>query len=156
MSYLISQDPRVNLFDAVNAARDDVRIVGRLKGAFADLISKTLWEAGIDQNKLRGLRIRRDLAIDPRDAAALRDEIAEVEARIATLPQHLPLDTREDIAMWEGQLRLAERGYDDKQIAGIKSRIASLMTPPTLADIAAAGARVDAAIAEAGKPLVLA
>jgi hypothetical protein len=62
------------------------------------------------------------------DAALIKARIAEVETRLLSLPQHLPLAVRDEIAMWEGQLAIHSARYGaEADIASIRARIAGLM-----------------------------
>jgi hypothetical protein len=107
-------------------------------------------------NSLAGLRLRRAAAASPDLVAALDERIAEVEARLLSLPQYLSLEIREEIAELEGQLRLHEArlvGNVERDCDAIRARIAELTRQGHVDAMAAGFARLDATLAKLAAPL---
>lgn len=62
-----------------------------------------------------------------KDICNITDRIAEVEERLRELPQNLSIEVRDEIAMWEGQLRFHANGMGSERNAdAIRARIAAL------------------------------
>jgi hypothetical protein len=107
-------------------------------------------------NSLAGLRLRRAAAASPDLVAALDKRIAEVEARLLSLPQYLSLEIREEIVELEGQLRLHEArlvGNVERDCDAIRARIAELTRQGHAEAMAAGFARLDATLAKLAAPL---